>query len=201
MLWKRYMIGILFFLFQDFLKERWKKMRMQNTMSHSQKLCLCTLPAGITEGYNHLSWLNNFEEKSLNLFSYTLKKWRFLFVMVKAKTDFLSKNPFSVFWKLSGTTHIKWLVYFQWFFNSSLVTAPQVQYLLGTGSTMKITKWGGRGRIASPLLSAVVFLVQMQTLKKLWTGMSQGHIANSYCNTNRETSELSFVLHPFWVSV
>lgn len=116
MQWKRYTIAPFFFFSK--LPERMTKKKetekIQQTMSPSQKLCLCPLPAGIT-GYNHLSWSNNFEEKSLNPFSYTLNQQTFLLVMVKVKTDLLSKNPFSVFCKCSGITHLKWLVYFQWF--------------------------------------------------------------------------------------
>lgn len=108
---------LLFFFFSKLPERMTKKKeteKIQQTMSPSQKLCLCPLPAGIT-GYNHLSWSNNFEEKSLNPFSYTLNQQTFLLVMVKVKTDLLSKNPFSVFCKCSGITHLKWLVYFQWF--------------------------------------------------------------------------------------
>lgn len=109
----------LLFFFINF-KTSWKNdqkkktEKIQHIMTRNQRLCLCPLPAGIT-GYNHLSWWNNFEEKNFNPFSYTLNQQTFLFVMVEVKTDFLSKNPFSVFCKCSGITHLKWLVYFQWF--------------------------------------------------------------------------------------
>lgn len=121
---------LLLFLF--YFKTSWKNDRknpekIQHIMTPSQKLCLCPLPADIT-GYNQLSWSNNFEEKIFNPFWYTLNQQTFLFVMVEVKTDFLSKNPFSVFCKCSGITHHEMACLFSVIFSSSLVAAPPVQH-------------------------------------------------------------------------
>lgn len=103
---------LLFFYFISRLPERMTKNPRKDSVYHdTSSEAVFVSPFS----RDRLSWSNNIEEKISNPFWYTLNQQTFLFVMVEIKTDFLSKNPFSVFCKCSGITHLKWLVYFQWF--------------------------------------------------------------------------------------